>query len=87
MNTDFFENLLYILIASYIFSSTVRYVLKTAYYYVKNNPKFALQSFMVSSLSAYIGYLYQGYVSIELTLYGFSGFIVYLLFNYSNFEF
>lgn len=43
------------------------------------NPGFALKAFASGSVMAIVGYLKDGYVTIEIVLYGFLGCLLYAL--------
>ncbi|QLB23290.1 hypothetical protein A6B44_08760 [Pasteurella skyensis] len=64
----------------YLLITTGATVLRVTGYVISNNPRFALKAGGSSLIASLVGYIFKGYVPIEITLFGVTGFLIYVLY-------
>lgn len=71
------------LLVLFLVVSLVFFLLKVTYAVTVADPKFALKAFALGLVSSAVGYLAEGHVTIEIVLWGVSGFVLYAVFKYA----
>lgn len=69
-----------VLFLAYLVLSTANSLLTVTFRVIKSNPKFSIKAFLSSLLMTVIGYFIKGHISIEIVLFGLSGFFLYILY-------
>ena len=71
---------LLLLFLVYLSISSGAVVLRVTGHVVASNPRFTLKAGASSLVASIVGYILNGYVPIEIILFGITGFLVYVLY-------